>query len=107
MLPIGEDAEGRRGRPIVTGSLIAIMVMIGLATGPGKEEFAKAVWAEFGLIPARMAAITRDDWWTLLTYQLLHGNVLHLATNMLFLWVFGKGLERELRWGYLPFFLVS
>ena len=33
MLPISEDAEGRRGRPLVTAGLVAAMVLIGLATG--------------------------------------------------------------------------
>jgi membrane associated rhomboid family serine protease len=106
MLPIGEEAEGRRGRPVATAALIAVMVLIGLLTGPGREELRRAAIVAFGLIPARLAASPEEAWWTLLTYQLLHGNILHLATNMLFLWVFGKGLERELRWAYLPFVLL-
>src|SRR6185312_4425355 len=82
------------------------MVLLGLMTGPGREELSRTLWNEFGLVPARLAASPAQAWPTLLTYQFLHGSVLHLATNLLFLWVFGKGLERELRWGYLPFFLV-
>ncbi|WP_088342777.1 MULTISPECIES: rhomboid family intramembrane serine protease [Rhodomicrobium] len=30
---------------------------------------------------------------TLLTYMFLHGNILHLAGNMIFLWVFGDNVE--------------
>src|SRR5438045_3693537 len=105
MLPIGEDVESRGRFPLVTAALVGIMVLIGLVTGPGREEVARGITNEFGLIPARLTASLADGWWTLLSYQFLHGSVLHLGTNMLFLWVFGRGLERELRSAYLPFFL--
>jgi membrane associated rhomboid family serine protease len=34
--------------------------------------------------------------WTLITSLLLHGDILHLAGNMLFLYVFGNTMEEEL-----------
>jgi membrane associated rhomboid family serine protease len=34
--------------------------------------------------------------WTLVTSLLLHGDILHLAGNMLFLYVFGNTMEEEL-----------
>jgi len=30
---------------------------------------------------------------TLITYQFLHGDIIHLASNMIFLWVFGDNVE--------------
>lgn len=38
---------------------------------------------------------------TLLTYMFLHGNILHLAGNMIFLWVFGDNVEDSM--GHLRF----
>jgi membrane associated rhomboid family serine protease len=38
---------------------------------------------------------------TLLSYMFLHGNILHLAGNMLFLWVFGDNVEDA--FGHLKF----
>ena len=43
----------------------------------------------------------------LVTSQFLHGSWIHLAGNMLFLWVFGNDLEDRLgRIRFLPFYLV-
>lgn len=107
MLPIAEDVEGQRRWPVVTVGLIAVMTLLGLAMGPGREQTAQALVAQFGLVPSRLAADPVLEWPGLFTYVFLHGGFVHLATNMLFLWVFGRGLERELRWGYLPFFLIA
>ena len=40
---------------------------------------------------------------TLLTYMFFHGDILHLAGNMLFLWVFGDNVEDAM--GHLKFLL--
>jgi membrane associated rhomboid family serine protease len=39
--------------------------------------------------------------YTLLTYMFLHGDILHLLSNMLFLWVFGDNIEDAM--GHLKF----
>ena len=44
---------------------------------------------------------------TLLTYQFLHGDILHLLSNMLFLWVFGDNVEDAMgHLKYLMFYLL-
>lgn len=44
---------------------------------------------------------------TLLTYMFLHGNILHLAGNMVFLWVFGDNVEDAMgHLRYLLFYLI-
>jgi membrane associated rhomboid family serine protease len=40
---------------------------------------------------------------TLLSYMFLHGDIVHLAANMLFLWVFGDNVEDSL--GHMKFLL--
>ncbi len=48
--------------------------------------------AFLALIPAWV--VERGWLWQLFTYMFLHGNLLHILVNMLFLWVFGADLER-------------
>ncbi len=43
---------------------------------------------------------------TLLTYNFLHGGGLHLAGNMLFLWVFGDNIEDAMGHGRFAFFYL-
>ena len=45
--------------------------------------------------------------YTLLTYMFLHGDILHLLSNMLFLWVFGDNVEDAMgHIKFLVFYLV-
>jgi len=47
-------------------------------------------------------------WLTLLTSMFLHGGILHLAGNMLFLWIFGGNVEDAMaRWRYVLFYLLG
>jgi membrane associated rhomboid family serine protease len=46
------------------------------------------------------------EWATLISSQFLHGGLLHLAGNMLFLWIFGNNVEDKLGHAkYLLFYL--
>ncbi len=56
---------------------------------------AGAMIAWFALIPTRV--LGQAELWRLFSYQFLHGGIMHLAINMLMLWMFGAELEQ--RWG--------
>lgn len=65
-------------------------------------------WA---LIPVRLMGVHPDGiippLTTLLTSQFLHGGVVHLAGNMLFLWIFGNNVEDEMGpFRFLLFYLL-
>ena len=44
-----------------------------------------------------------EEWLTLFTSQFLHGGFLHLAGNMLYLWIFGNNVEDQM--GHVRFLL--
>jgi membrane associated rhomboid family serine protease len=65
----------------------------------GVSEYDLIVW-EHGFQPARPSALD------VLTSMFLHGGLLHLAGNMLFLWIYGDNVEGRLgRLGYLLAYL--
>lgn len=78
----------------------------------------EVVWASYALVPVELipeglfgAATTGETFdhipipekWTLVTYMFLHGSILHLGGNMLFLWVFGDNIEDAM--GHFKFFI--
>ena len=59
-----------------------------------------------GLVPAYF--LGRGYLWQIVTYMFMHGSVLHILFNMLFLWMMGSDLERH--WGskaFLKYYLVT
>ncbi len=67
---------------------------------------------QYGFIPARFVAQQQKDIFDLsrfvpvFTSMFLHGNLLHLVSNMWFLWIFGDNVEDRMGHGrYLAFYL--
>jgi len=96
----------------VTISLIVINVVVWLITGlASTQAFSDATVVGLGYIPAvvfdfadlepSLVLVPEDA--TYITYAFLHGDFMHLASNMLFLWVFGDNVEDAL--GHLRFLL--
>lgn len=107
MFPI-RDHNPSTKVPYVTYALIAInvvihlFVMATLQTDRDLFEF----YVRFAMIPAKLS--NGEGVPGLFTSVFLHGDVLHLAGNMLFLWIFGDNLEEELgHVGFLLFYLVA
>jgi membrane associated rhomboid family serine protease len=89
-LPWKDDNPARR-TAWVTLALIAANVGVfvwELASGPA------AAFDRYGLIPSRLLA--GQGLATLATSAFLHAGVLHLASNVLFLWIFGHNVEAVL-----------
>lgn len=96
MFPIRDHNPSLR-TPFVTYALIAVNVAVFVLGMPlmQDERALYEFYASWALIPAI------SDPLTFVSSQFLHGGLLHLAGNMLFLWIFGDNLEDEM--GHAPF----
>jgi membrane associated rhomboid family serine protease len=78
---------------------------------PGTKDYAEAVARSRADPTANLGPITIDQkpWWvTLFTSMFMHGGILHIAGNMLFLWVFGNNIEDRMgRAKFLLFYLLA
>ena len=101
MFPI-RDHNPSGKTPYVTIALIAVNVLVFLGYFFSRNDFQLQIFfLHWGLVPARLLA--GEGYETLVTSMFLHGSIMHLAGNMLFLWIYGDNLEEEM--GHLPFLL--
>lgn len=100
MFPIRDHNPSER-TPIVTYVLLAVNILVFLGQLSMEQRAENLFILEYGMIPARLAA--GEGYHTLITSQFLHGGFMHLAGNMLYLWIFGDNLEDEL--GHIPFLI--
>src|SRR5688572_10047325 len=129
IFPIGDDNTGRTRTPYVTYALIALnvlvfMVLQGMGTNdrftysfstvPQEirtgEDVARQVPVELGgergTIP--LQPTPGSGYLTLITSMFMHGGLMHLLGNMLFLWIFGDNVEDDLSHArYMAFYLVT
>jgi membrane associated rhomboid family serine protease len=106
MFPIRDHNPSGR-TPFVTMALIAINVIVFISYFPGMTEVElNRFFQTWGLIPVRV--LTGDGIETVITSMFLHGGWMHLAGNMLFLWIYGDNLEEEMgHVGFLAFYLAA
>jgi membrane associated rhomboid family serine protease len=131
--PLADDNTDRKSFPVVTVGLIVVNVLVfTLLQGFGaNDDFTYA----FSTVPREImtgkdvteakevVVVTQGGevlgkrpglrptpisvYITLLTSMFMHGNLMHLAGNMWFLWIFGDNIEDDLgKVGYLVFYLV-
>jgi len=108
MFPLRDHNHSER-TPYVTWALIAINIAVFLSYFPriGDEpRVLMSLYSDWGLVPRLVSQ--GDQTHTIFTSMFLHGGWLHLAGNMLFLYIFGDNLEDEMgHVGYLIFYLAS
>ena len=97
------------GRSVVIPILIAINIAVFVVTvvqaGSLSDNTSAALFQQWALQPE---AVAHGAWWQLLTSGFLHIGPLHIAFNMIALWVIGRDLEQVLgRVRFLVVYLVS
>jgi membrane associated rhomboid family serine protease len=136
VIPIKDDIPTRRF-PVLTVAIIVIccVVYFGFEQGLwslGSKGNQRVI--EYGAIPYEIShpgkncdatasgqiacegqrgvvgkAPSQPPWWvTIFTSMFMHGSLLHLGGNMLFLWIFGNNVEDSMsRWRFAAFYLLG
>ena len=100
MFPIRDHNPSGR-TPYVTYALILANIAIFISYWPlFSDPYAlNTFYVNWAMIPAKI--VHGGGYETLISSMFLHGGWMHLAGNMLFLWIFGDNLEDEM--GHLPY----
>lgn len=111
MFPLKDNIKAK-SFPVVNIGLIGVNIalfMYQMSSGPDAKELIFA----FGFIPARFFEQQAASWISLpgfmpvLSSMFLHANLIHLISNMWFLWIFGDNVEDCMGHGrYLLFYLL-
>ncbi len=114
MIPLRDDIP-TRGFPVVTASLIAVNVAVYLYQLTLNEYQYGAMIFKWGYMPVEYTHFVQvypqlavPYGLTILTSMFVHGGFMHLAGNMLYLWIFGNKVEDFLgKIKFIIFYLVS
>jgi membrane associated rhomboid family serine protease len=120
LIPI-RDLNPHKRFPVVTLGLIAANVLAFLATIEGPLALSQEASFQYGAVPCDVvgqcptlsqqldvAFPSRSPYLSIFTSMFMHGDILHLGFNMLFLWVFGNNIEDHLgRIRFVVFYLVT
>ncbi|MFX0543070.1 rhomboid family intramembrane serine protease [Roseovarius sp. S4756] len=100
MFPIRDHNPSAR-TPYVTYALMAANIGIFLSYWPlfNDPQALNGFFVTWAMVPAKITY--GGSYETLVSSMFLHGGWMHLAGNMLFLWIFGDNLEDEM--GHAPF----
>jgi membrane associated rhomboid family serine protease len=107
IFPIGDDQVEGGDKPIFTYlflglNVLAFLYMLFFSSAQDLESF----YLTYGAIPAEIRSGT--DWWTLFSSIFVHGGVMHLVGNMIFLWVFADNIEATIGSGrFVLFYLLG
>ncbi|MBU2992670.1 rhomboid family intramembrane serine protease [Octadecabacter sp. 1_MG-2023] len=102
MLPIRDHNPSER-TPYVTYALIAINIAVfawqyGVLTNVSSSN---QFLIDYAFWPVLFES--GDGYTGMFTHMFLHGGLMHIAGNMLFLWIFGDNMEEE--FGHVPFLI--
>jgi len=112
MIPLRDD-NPVRGIPVVTIALILACMAVYLWELSLPPQTAQAAINLLGFMPALLFGYARiEEPWvspggSIFTAMFLHGDFLHLAGNMLYLWIFGDNVEDRVgRSRFIAFYLI-
>ncbi len=109
MLPLNDTEPNRYSTlPIMTIMLIVVntLILVWELTLPTPVRW--EVFKTFGFTPSLAWARQGAGIISAVTCMFLHGGIMHLLSNMLFLWVFGRRVEDACgSWRYLVYYLLA
>ncbi|MBN1562084.1 rhomboid family intramembrane serine protease [candidate division KSB1 bacterium] len=104
MIPIRDD-NPRRLFPTLTITIIAINVAVFIYQWRLSPDDSMAFLYHFGAVPGKI--VQGRQLYAIFSSMFLHGGLMHIAGNMLYLWIFGDNIEGICGHGrFILFYLV-
>lgn len=98
MIPLRDNIRSQK-TPFVSYTLLIINITI-YAIQVSMDDGGSGILNVFGAIPANITGFFNDPtvsffdaWFPMISYMFVHGGFMHIAGNMVFLWVFADNVE--------------
>ncbi len=105
MIPL-RDENPNHIMPIINWAIIVVCVSVFIWQVLGGSERYESIIETYGFVPA-LVRNNSDHYYMFITSMFLHGGLIHLGGNMLYLYIFGDNLEDMCgHLSYLIFYLV-
>ena len=112
MIPL-KDENPKKNLPFINFIFIIVNIAVFIYQ-PSSEQLLRAFFNQYGLIPNKLITVLHNELpQTILIIQsifsslFVHADFLHLAGNMLFLWVFGDNIEYTIgHFNYIIFYIL-
>jgi membrane associated rhomboid family serine protease len=106
MFPIHDDTPRLHGRPYINYSLIALNIIIFIWEIIETNFFTSQlktseIFYSYGTIPD---LVLQGDFFPIITSMFLHGGIMHIIGNMVFLYIFGDNIED--RFGHFKYLIL-
>ena len=114
MVPLNDD-NPIRITPYITYIFITVNVLVFIHEMSLNQSQLNSFFQLYAVVPEELTASFNGvsvnqpvpEWLTLISSQFLHGGFMHVAGNMLFLWVFGNNIEDRLgHFKYIIFYIT-
>jgi len=115
MIPLKDDNPTSR-KPIITYYIIGLCFLIFLIQLSSQSYKTGQLFYSYGLIPSVLMGNNQlpldlyaiPGWLTIFTSMFMHGGFMHLAGNMLYMWIFADNIEDNLGPSkFLLFYLIA
>jgi membrane associated rhomboid family serine protease len=109
----GIEGTGALLTKVLIGVNVAVYLLVIAAGGgtlnePGGELFIDGSLVGAALFQGEPIGVADGEWWRLVTSMFLHGSLLHLGMNMLFLWWIAAPVEEAIgRWRFALIYLAG
>lgn len=103
MIPIRDEIPTRE-TPIVNYLLITANIMVFLWMVLLPDASLESFVNQYAMVPSHFTdGVSLKDVLSIFTSMFMHGGFLHIAGNMLYLWIFGDNVED--RFGHIPYLI--
>ena len=102
-----KDDNPTKSTPIISYSIIAMCCLIYLfqASMSQNEEF--FLIKNYGATPVLLINQTVSYWYSSISSMFLHGGLMHLGGNLVYLWIFGDNVEDEFgKFKFIIFYIL-